>query len=95
MSMSKTRLILVCGVLAFLVLAPVTPLAYVTSGVRWATIPVPYILNPANQDGLPIAAVEASVKNGADTWQVQSGAPVGFQFAGLSTGNMRRSRARR
>jgi len=85
---AKTRLILFCGVVALLTLLPVTPLAYVTNGVHWATIPVPYRLNPANQDGLPIAAVEASVKNGADTWQVQSGAPVGFQFVGLSTDNM-------
>jgi len=84
---AKTRLILFRGVVALLVLSPVTPLAFMTNGVRWATIPVPYRLNPANQDGLPIAAVEASVKNGADTWQVQSGAPVGFQFAGLSTDN--------
>jgi matrix metalloproteinase-14 (membrane-inserted) len=85
---ANTRLILFGLVAALLALTPVTPLAYMTNGVRWPTIPVPYRLNPANQDGLPIAAVEASVKNGADTWQVQSGAPVGFQFAGLSTGTM-------
>ena len=46
---------------------------------------MPYYLNPTNLDGRPLPAVEAAVKAGADTWQTQSGAAVGFLYAGLSS----------
>ena len=47
-----------------------------------------YYLNPTNLDGRPLPAVEAAVKAGADTWQTQSGAAVGFLYAGLSSQNV-------
>ena len=55
------------------------------NGFSWPQTPVPYYVNPTNLDGLPTAAIEAAVKAGADTWQIQSGAAVGFTYAGLST----------
>ena len=58
--------------------------AYTAYGLSWAQRPVPYVINTANLD-LPDAAVESSVRAGADAWAAQSNASFGFSYAGRST----------
>ncbi len=57
--------------------------AYVTTGPTWASGVVPYFVNSTNFD-LAVAAAEAAVRAGADTWFLQSGANFQFSFAGSS-----------
>lgn len=56
--------------------------AYVITGPKWASGVVPYVLNPTNLD-LGVAPTEAAVRDGADTWYLQSGA-FRFSYAGQS-----------
>ena len=85
---AQLRVLVFCSAFALLALMPVRSLAYVVNGYRWPQTPVPYFLNPTNLDGRPIPIVEAAIKTGADTWQAQSGAAVGFLYAGLSSQNV-------
>ena len=85
---AQLRVLVFCSAFALLALMPVRSLAYVVNGYRWPQTPVPYYLNPTNLDGRPIPIVEAAIKTGADTWQTQSGAAVGFLYAGLSSQNV-------
>jgi hypothetical protein len=82
---AKLRFVLLAATLAIVAIVPGRSSAYVLSGVSWPQVPVPYYVNPTNIDGLTSAAVEAAVKAGADTWQIQSGASVGATFAGESS----------
>jgi hypothetical protein len=59
------------------------PAAYVASGPVWNLLAAPYYVNTANLD-LPTAAVESSVRAGADTWHLQTNAGFRFAFAGQS-----------
>jgi matrix metalloproteinase-14 (membrane-inserted) len=58
--------------------------AYTANGVTWGQVPVPYYINTTNQD-LPGADVELAMQAGANVWANQSGATVGFTYAGTST----------
>jgi hypothetical protein len=82
---SKTRFALVVIALALMAFHPRPSSAFVSNGFSWPQVPVPYYVNPTNLDGLPTAAVEAAVKAGADTWQIQSGAAVGLTYSGESS----------
>jgi hypothetical protein len=57
--------------------------AYTANGVSWGQRPVPYLINPANQD-LAESSVEAAVRAGADVWANQSNASIGFAYSGRS-----------
>jgi hypothetical protein len=57
--------------------------AYVITGPRWASGVVPYVLNPTNLD-LAVVPAEAAVRDGADTWYLQSGAAFRFSYSGQS-----------
>jgi Matrixin len=57
--------------------------AYVITGPTWASGVVPYVLNPTNLD-LTLAPAEAAVRDGADTWYLQSGAAFRFSYSGRS-----------
>ena len=55
--------------------------AYVVSGPKWPTSAVPYLVNPANADVTPQAAL-AAVQAAAAAWSLQSLADVQLQYAG-------------
>jgi len=55
--------------------------AYVVNGPKWATSAVPYLVNPANADVTPSAAL-AAVQAAAAAWSLQSLADVQLQYAG-------------
>ena len=55
--------------------------AYVVSGPKWPTSAVPYLVNTANADVTPSAAL-AAVQAAAAAWSLQSLADVQLQYAG-------------
>jgi hypothetical protein len=57
--------------------------AYMTNGVTWSQLPVPYVINTTNMD-LPESAVEPAVRAGADVWANQSTAAVSLSYTGRS-----------
>ncbi len=58
--------------------------AYVLSGPKWPVSAVPYVVNPANADVTPSAAL-AAVQAAAAAWSLQSLADVHLQYAGQTT----------
>ena len=55
--------------------------AYVVNGPKWSTSVVPYLVNAANTDVTPAAAL-AAVQAAASAWSLQSLADVQLQYAG-------------
>ena len=80
----KTPLAFAAATLAAALLLANKTQAYVTNGVTWGVVPAVYSINTTNLD-LPDASVETAVRAGADVWATQSGANVGFAYAGRST----------
>jgi matrixin len=80
----KTPLAFAAATIGAAILLSNTMQAYVTNGVAWGTVPVTYYINTANMD-LPDASAEAAVQSGANVWAAQSGASVGFTYAGRSS----------
>jgi hypothetical protein len=72
-------------VAGFFAMLSTSSLAYVLNGPVWGATQVSYYVNTTNLDGLAAAAVESSVRAGADVWHQQSGANFRFVFAGHST----------
>ena len=58
--------------------------AYVISGPKWPVSAVPYVVNPANADVTPSAAL-AAVQAAAAAWSLQTLADVQLQYAGETT----------
>jgi hypothetical protein len=83
MMQARRRFTNVVAILALALIFPSDPSAYVANGPTWNLAQVPYHVNTTNLD-LAGSAVEASVRFGADTWHVQSGAAFRFSFAGQS-----------
>src|SRR5690349_20306624 len=82
---SSIRFVLVAAALILGALIPANSSAFVTNGVTWPNIPVPYFVNPVNMDGLAASAVDAAVQAGANTWELQSGANFRFAYSGESS----------
>ena len=61
------------------------PSAYNPYGWKWATLPVPYYINPANGDNILDSAATLAIQAGADAW-LQADTPFSFHFAGLTNG---------
>src|SRR5437867_1469164 len=80
----KTPLAFAAATIAAAILLSNPTQAYVTNGVSWGTVPVTYFINTMNMD-LPDASAEAAVQAGANVWAAQSGASVGFTYAGRSS----------
>jgi hypothetical protein len=80
---TRTRCAALAALVAIGTLLSDDSIAYVATGPTWSLPQVPYYVNPATLD-LPATAVETSVRSGADTWSLQSGAGFRFVFAGQS-----------
>ena len=78
-----TRLLLLAKVAAIGLLLSNDTSAYVTNGVAWTQLPVPYAINTTNLD-LAESAVEPAVRAGADVWANQSTASVSLSYTGRS-----------
>jgi len=59
--------------------------AYVLNGPKWAVNPVPYYINPANNDVSQDAAI-AAIQAGASSWSTQSNARISLQYMGQTSG---------
>jgi hypothetical protein len=80
----RLRLGVLAGSTVALTMLVSDSVAYVVNGASWNSTQVAYYINTSNLD-LAADAVESSVRAGADTWHLQSGAGFRFLFAGLST----------
>ena len=58
--------------------------AYVLSGPKWNSVPVPYVVNATNLD-LPDSAIDPAVGAGADVWRLQTTASINFAYGGRSS----------
>jgi matrixin len=81
MSKQLSCLLAIVGLAA---LAPNRLGAYVSNGVTWPQVPVPYFINTTNLD-LPESVIDPAMQAGANVWATQSGASVGFAYMGRST----------
>jgi chitodextrinase len=59
--------------------------AYVLNGPKWTANPVPYYVNPANNDVTEAAAI-AAIQTGASAWSMQTNANTSLYYMGLTTG---------
>jgi hypothetical protein len=59
--------------------------AYVLSGPKWAVNPVPYYINPVNNDVSQLAAITA-IQSGASAWGMQSNANISLYYMGQTSG---------
>ena len=55
--------------------------AYSVAGYKWNSAPVPFYVNPANQDVSANAAISA-IQSGMNTWNSQTGSWFRFSYAG-------------
>jgi Matrixin len=79
----KTTRLLLLAMAAAIGLVPANDTsAYVTDGITWSQLPVPYVINTTNLD-LP-ESVEPAMRAGADVWANQSAAAVSLSYAGRS-----------
>jgi hypothetical protein len=81
--MRLLRIALVASVVALATIFSSAVQAYMLLGYTWPQPSMAYYINPANLD-LPTAAIEPAIRTGADAWQLQSGSPFAFAFAGFS-----------
>lgn len=45
-------------------------------GVKWNTLPVNYVINPVNPDGLSTEFVQETIKEAAETWDAETGSEL-------------------
>src|SRR5215468_10119418 len=57
---------------------------YAFEGPKWAINPVPYYVNPVNNNVTPAAAI-AALQVGASAWSLQSTANISLYYAGQAT----------
>lgn len=48
--------------------APKTETCYKLLGVKWTSLPVKYVINPVNEDGLPAKFIANAISASAETW---------------------------
>ena len=75
----------IAAAVAAVVLSSGDSSAYALLGPRWPQPQTSYFVNAANLD-LASGAADAAVRDGADTWRLQSGA-FNFAYAGTSSQN--------
>jgi hypothetical protein len=63
------------------------PQAFLPLGLTWPSTPVPYYINPRNDDGLDQASVIAAIRRGAEAWSTQTRANFAMQYAGATSGS--------
>jgi hypothetical protein len=63
------------------------PQAFLPLGLTWPSTPVPYYINPRNDDGLDVASVIAAIRRGAEAWSTQTRANFAMQYAGATSGS--------
>jgi hypothetical protein len=61
--------------------------AFLPLGLTWPSTPVPYYINPRNDDGLDPALVVAAIRRGAEAWSAQTLANFAMQYAGATSGS--------
>jgi hypothetical protein len=61
--------------------------AFLPLGLTWPSTPVPYYVNPRNDDGLDAASVTAAIRRGAEAWSTQTRANFAMQYAGATSGS--------
>ncbi|HYT74863.1 MAG TPA: matrixin family metalloprotease [Vicinamibacterales bacterium] len=59
--------------------------AYVLEGPKWAVNPVPYYINPVNNDVTQDAAI-AAIQTGASAWSMQTNANTSLYYMGPTSG---------
>ena len=59
--------------------------AYVLNGPKWIANPVPYYINPANNDVTEAAAI-AAIQTGGSAWSMQTNANTSLYYMGLTAG---------
>lgn len=59
--------------------------AYVLEGPKWTANPVPYYVNPTNNDVTSDAAI-AAIQTGASAWSMQTNANTSLYYMGQTTG---------
>lgn len=79
MGFHRSLAAIVAVVTSALILSPQT-LGYSTYA-KWATLSVPFYVNPANSD-VALSAAISSVQSAMDTWNTQAGTPFRFTYAG-------------
>lgn len=55
---------------------PAAEKCYKLLGVKWKTLPVSYVINPTNPDGLSEAFVTSAVSTSAETWDAVTGSEL-------------------